>query len=1181
MYKHNAFSIKETNEKQFVSIEDKTRWNNKAESIHDHNDLYYTKEEIDNKFGSTYLEHEGEIISSTSVGGYITDIEIFGSTKQNIENINLKVNMNDGRLNVDGNRLDDTTHSVSDYITVRENDYITFYINKKPQLLNVFFYDVYKNLIKRDMGRVEGTDSVYDTKIPYDVKYIRVYTHTTDHVDFNIERIHLDQIQSVGKKRNDGLYEVDIVSTGKNIFNIHEYYNKIKDIAGVSLIDGNAIKFDAAFAGVLNNVSTRCNVLDAHMFRKNTQYRIKYKTSHYNDLYVHFMIRYSDGVCNYLPMCDVDVDFITYADKTVESVSVAWHTQANNGNSILSDIEVCPVFLNNTIDSGYNEYVEDRLKLLLPTPLEKINNVADRVYIRNDGMLCIDKYIISKRVLPEYLTYGNTGNDFAPSMEYFWSDKIINGFNGNLNEISIVCNKFESICYNNYVYDNECVYTDTGNRIYFYIDPNRGGLSYFKNNEVIVKVAINEPETIEVGHISNFMIRSFEPITNVFIDNNIIGGKIKCRIPDSIGAIVDMVTDMENNMIKSVERIEKINNSVSDLNSSNNNGIIYIDKSISGFTDNIKIEGQTIKNLHKFGTFNVTKFSDHYVEKLICKKSDIKINTVYTIFIHYNIIGSSSSYSHLEFGESTSGGVMISHPHMEISHGNEIWKTYSTVYPNLSGVYKFTISINQWRNDTAEYFGIRPIRRRGTPVSTEHGQGTFKIVLVEGNHVDKDINFFEYVRSVASDNQLKLVSKNKNLFNIETDFTCMTSTTYYKHSNGITVTGTNTVKNGFIVKDNFIIPEGDYKILYDAYPLSTPEKGDCYAQVVNAEGTHYTDTALSGVLKFTVKNGNYISLRFYSNVGAGRTQTVRYENIRIVKVSDSNDHIEHEYYTNNITLSAPLRSLPDGTRDTIEKINDKYYVVRRCGEISLNGTETWSRVLQIMENTTRFGTSIIKDIKPNTTNIYCSHFNPSTDDLQYNSDIEGISVNSNGNLYIRINNSSLENVTDDTTKVNSFKKWLSTNHVSVIYDLKDPVLEEIDTDLNIRLFDDATYIIVDTGIVKPIISFNSNVNLQSSVKSIINKVKTLEESDIYNYRLQLSNTYLSDRLSYDLSISLCDSRFESITEDKTLFELMLHIIVSGNHAYTIEELENMIDFYTIIGKLNYDMANILFDLIYS
>ena len=49
--------------------------------------------------------------------------------------------------------------------------------------------------------------------------------------------------------------------------------------------------------------------------------------------------------------------------------------------------------------------------------------------------------------------------------------------------------------------------------------------------------------------------------------------------------------------------------------------------------------------------------------------------------------------------------------------------------------------------------------------------------------------------------------------------------------------------------------------------------------------------------------------------------------------------------------------------------------------------------------------------------------------------------------------------------------------------------------------------------------------------------------------------------------------------DEDLFMMIYKNIIVGKENYNRAEIEEIIDFYTMIGSLDFDMASILFDLI--
>lgn len=147
-----------------------------------------------------------------------------------------------------------------------------------------------------------------------------------------------------------------------------------------------------------------------------------------------------------------------------------------------------------------------------------------------------------------------------------------------------------------------------------------------------------------------------------------------------------------------------------------------------------------------------------------------------------------------------------------------------------------------------------------------------------------------------------------------------------------------------------------------------------------------------------------------------------------------------ELYFNDITykINEPLRSLPNGTCDTIE--GNK--LVQRVGKVVLDGSldEGWGTSSIIPQEETMIvqATLITKTVKPNSC-LLSNKFNQISD---WN-DTETIRMGGTNNvlLYIGINRNKL-----DTEDLKGFEKWLSENPVTVYYELATPIETEITPD---------------------------------------------------------------------------------------------------------------------------------------
>lgn len=168
----------------------------------------------------------------------------------------------------------------------------------------------------------------------------------------------------------------------------------------------------------------------------------------------------------------------------------------------------------------------------------------------------------------------------------------------------------------------------------------------------------------------------------------------------------------------------------------------------------------------------------------------------------------------------------------------------------------------------------------------------------------------------------------------------------------------------------------------------------------------------------------------------------------------------------NIVLTHPLRSSSDEVYDRIYNDENKWYDEQKINSITLNGTETdWVYNANQDKTNTVFFQKVIADrsLKYGTWGvpIMCDKFiNRSV----WNIDQEGIFLQSNnGVLMIRVNRDKLTG----TIGAASFKDWLVSNNLNVLYELNTPITVEITDEAtlqalnSIKTYDEITNIITD------------------------------------------------------------------------------------------------------------------------
>ena len=197
--------------------------------------------------------------------------------------------------------------------------------------------------------------------------------------------------------------------------------------------------------------------------------------------------------------------------------------------------------------------------------------------------------------------------------------------------------------------------------------------------------------------------------------------------------------------------------------------------------------------------------------------------------------------------------------------------------------------------------------------------------------------------------------------------------------------------------------------------------------------------------------------------------------IILSKNSDSSLHHKTE-----ILLDEPLRKLPNGVCNEI--VGNK--LIKRVGEVTFNGSENWSKY-GVGENddfiTFVFSlTCTNKHLKSKQMwaqqqrNRGRSNCLPSIGDKVYFNtiDTEGFCQGHNdtattNSWCIAISKSKLT-----TIDINGFKKWLSENPVTIIYELVEPIIEELPNGITLQGFDDTTMYIENS--ITPIVQYGYN-----------------------------------------------------------------------------------------------------------
>ena len=209
----------------------------------------------------------------------------------------------------------------------------------------------------------------------------------------------------------------------------------------------------------------------------------------------------------------------------------------------------------------------------------------------------------------------------------------------------------------------------------------------------------------------------------------------------------------------------------------------------------------------------------------------------------------------------------------------------------------------------------------------------------------------------------------------------------------------------------------------------------------------------------------------------------------IISQSPIKSFVAPEIYTTSLKLKDSLKGISPIDSDYITYENNKLIRTTWYKEIILTGdeNESWD-IFPLDKNPEGF---IGFRLNANLKNFFmsprfvCNLFHECGQSVFRGDNYEGIAINPDGNIYIRMRKSLLKD-----PSLEGLKEWLKENNINIIYKLKQPIISNIDNEvLNVITYNNSTWIrtIVDNQII-PNITFNIATNigtlLQNSAKDI-------------------------------------------------------------------------------------------------
>ena len=345
-----------------------------------------------------------------------------------------------------------------------------------------------------------------------------------------------------------------------------------------------------------------------------------------------------------------------------------------------------------------------------------------------------------------------------------------------------------------------------------------------------------------------------------------------------------------------------------------------------------------------------------------------------------------------------------------------------------------------------------------------------KLVMLEGDYTDKDINFFEGLQSSFEEKvnddgkyEIEILSHKGRPNELKNSFKELQASPREYMFISITDIAKKYLGKRLVVsgKVKSIGKNGDVRI----YSLGKYSVG--FSTLFNCNTSNYINFVCEG--RFTYEpngaNGEACNLSFYGIYDSGIFPCVKDIKIEIL---DDNDNIlatewcpsykDDEIHWKNhkksnkikLLINEPLRSVPNGARDRLCVKENKLFVERNCYEYIITGNEDISRWREVsVEGKSPFRINADVEFKytPKVANNNKGCFN---NNRFINQDNAGVYYNKNGMCLWQPNANHFKvlGVCFDTNQLTSdtiegCKQWFKDNKTVVVCELEEPIYEEV------------------------------------------------------------------------------------------------------------------------------------------
>ena len=487
-----------------------------------------------------------------------------------------------------------------------------------------------------------------------------------------------------------------------------------------------------------------------------------------------------------------------------------------------------------------------------------------------------------------------------------------------------------------------------------------------------------------------------------------------------------------------------------------------------GYIDNVVIEGETLVNLWGINGFVTTgqavinkglltcttvasrQYSDFWDNNL----NFLKPSTTYTVVynITKNTLPEDGRAIAITFEHNT-------HPHAFTEN----------VFVNggVTGLFSRTLTT---KDDLSSCkYGLRSFVDNST--MSDGYEVELWMILLEGDHTDKPISYFEGLKSVGQGDKIEVLIYSVERFDYG----------YLTFTNGIKLPSTG------VHTDN-----RDWK--YSSYIKVNPNTGYLLKNVSINVNFYDIDKNIipRDYQKFLVENIGDTSI---GHIYIKTPSNCEY----IIIHRRHNNTTPIEMYTVSLydkkQIQTTLRSLPNGVKDTIEKRGNRYVKIQRCGEYTINENsklKEWPA--QAGATTKLYGLNeadnVISDAKPLSSaragTIFCNQYK------SLNTIWDAIDANI-GAVIDQHKVFSFRDLSSKFPTLDSVYTYLKSNPIIVVYELETPIITEL-PNFNPQTFEGDTTLLINSGVIQTNADFEVTTSLGSEVEVLKDKISSLDDN---------------------------------------------------------------------------------------